>query len=171
MRLKIRADHGASTRPREARAVRPVVGVDYCVMPHNVKHRRADLWCTCGVPRLPAGQFEGELAGDRSTAFGPGRQLRGPSRLGLAGGGLYLVCAVALSRCLSVVALAAATKLDHASVQWLYRAVVVRIPVVVGELRDDPVEARHGRSRDMAAVGQDRPTHVLGAPGVVSEPS
>src|SRR6516162_6076118 len=60
---------------------------------------------------------------------------------------------------------ASTAELDDPAVEGLHRAVVVRVAVVEGELRDQLVKAGHCGVRDVTAVGEHRPDHALGATG------
>jgi hypothetical protein len=57
----------------------------------------------------------------------------------------------------------AAAKPDDPSVEGLQRAVVVWVAVVVGEAGDHPGGSGSRRPRDVAAVSEQEPPHVLGA--------
>src|SRR4051794_24913204 len=55
--------------------------------------------------------------------------------------------------------------LDGALVEWLDRSVLVRVPPIVGKLRDHFVQVRYGGVRYVSTIGKYRPVDVLGAAG------
>src|SRR6266496_5014934 len=57
------------------------------------------------------------------------------------------------------------TQPDDPPIEWLQRAVVVRVAVIVGELGDHLVKAGHRSARNLTSASEHRPAHALRATG------